>query len=223
MNGTLFRRAAARQIGIAAGLLSLLARAAPAAATASSNKSWDVVVLIVGLLFLKLGLVSLLALYAVLRPQTLRASRARLCASPRKTFITGILAFLALALLAGLLRVLPGPLKGFTGGTLLLATAYWTVGGLAAVALEVGERLQANLNGLGVGSDAAAVIAGGALLMLVGFLVGFGQVVEIVALLLGLGAAITGLGKKRQRTEAAGASATATAVPPPGENPQTEP
>ncbi len=217
MNGTLLRRAAARQILLAVGLFSLLAQAAPTAAN-NPSKSWDVVVLIVGLLFLKLGLVSLLTLYAILRPQSVREARVRLRTSPRKTFITGLLAFLVLALLVGFLQGLPGPLKGLLGGTLLLATGYWMIGGLAAVALEIGERLQVNLNGLGIGSDAAAVIAGSALLMLAGFLVGLGQVVEIVALLLGLGATIAGLGKKRQDAE----PATASCVSPPKEGPQPE-
>ena len=193
-----------RCTGIGVLFLPVLARAGePVASAASGSKSWDIAVLILGLLFVKLGLVATLTLYALLRPRALRVDSDRLRATPGKLFVVGLLASVVLAILGGIIQALPDPLKGLGGVVLLLTVGYWLVSGTAAVALELGERLQSNLNGLGAGSDAAAVIVGGTLLALVGFLVGIGQVVEITVGLLGLGTAVAGLNRRRRSAAAA--------------------
>ncbi len=66
---------------------------------------------------------------------------------------------------------------------------WWAVLGLAAVFTELGERLQAGIGGLGLGSDAAALLAGGVLLGTANFLPGVGQIVVLAGLLAGMGAA----------------------------------
>jgi hypothetical protein len=65
------------------------------------------------------------------------------------------------------------------------------------LAHSIGERVQTALMAKSLGSDAMAVVYGAVPLLAVGFLPGVGQVIQIVAIMIGLGGAISALFARR--------------------------
>lgn len=86
-----------------------------------------------------------------------------------------------------------GPLAGLPALALVLAFGYWQLTGLAMLAHSIGERVQTALMAKSLGSDAMAVMYGAVPLLAIGFLPGVGQVIQLVAVMISLGAAISTL------------------------------
>ena len=137
------------------------------------------------------GLVTLMILYTVLRPQRVIQGGELFRQRPVRCLCAGILASVILLVVAGVANVLPGALKGLVFLALVLLYAHWAVSGLCMLAHDLGERLQSNLNVRSLGSSGMAVLYGGGVLMLAGFLPGLGQAVQFIALVSGLGAAVS--------------------------------
>jgi hypothetical protein len=86
-----------------------------------------------------------------------------------------------------------GPFGGLPSLALALVCGYWLLVGLTILAHNIGERVQTALMSKSLGSDAMAVAYGAVLLLVVGFLPGVGQVIQLVAIMIGLGAVIHAL------------------------------
>ena len=137
------------------------------------------------------GLVVLMILYTVLRPQRVMQGGELFRRRPVHCFCVGILASVIFLVIDGLANVLPGPLRPLVWLALVLVYAHWVVSGLCMLAYDLGERLQGNLNVRSLGSSGMAVLYGGSALTLVGFLPALGQVVQFIALVSGLGTAVS--------------------------------
>jgi len=148
-------------------------------------------------LCVKVGVLSLLLLCAILRPQQVRGSAAALRERPVRSFLLGLLAVLLTVVLAMVFGRFPEPLQGVFLLVLLLVVVYVLINGLCAVVHEIGERIQSSLNMASVGSTFAAVLYGGLLLSLVGLLPAIGQVVVAVAGAMGIGAALETMCRRR--------------------------
>lgn len=150
------------------------------------------------------GLLALLSLYGVAKARAVRCNGDRLRKHTMRAFLVGVMTALAAVLLAMIVGLLPDPLNGLCGLVLVLSVAYMVVGGLSVVAHELGDSVLSNLNSRHAGSSFASVLTGGALLGLCGFAIGVGQVLQLLALVLGLGVFSGGLVAGR-RTKAAAA------------------
>jgi hypothetical protein len=148
-----------------------------------------VAVLVLGL---SMGVGSLAAalLFCVLRPQSVRRGSETVRTSPGRCWLVGLLTTLVctggFVLCKAMHRF--GALPGVA---LALALAYGMLSGWAMVAHCVGERVQTALMAKSLGSDAMAVIYGAVPLLAVGFLPVVGQFIQLVAGLVGLGAAVS--------------------------------
>ena len=137
------------------------------------------------------GLVALMILYTVLRPQRVMQGGELFRQRPVRCFCAGIIASLIFLVIAGLANVLPGPLRPLVWLALVLVYANWCVSGLCMLAYDLGERLQSNLNVRSLGSSGMGVLYGGGAIVLVGFLPALGQVVQFIAFVSGLGTAVS--------------------------------
>lgn len=138
-----------------------------------------------------IGLVTLMILCTVLRPQRVIQGGELFRQRPVRCLCAGILASVIFLVIAGLANVLPGPLRPLVWLALVLVYAYWAVSGLCMLAYDLGERLQGNLNVRSLGSSGMAVLYGGGAIVLIGFLPALGQVVQFIAFVAGLGTAVS--------------------------------
>jgi hypothetical protein len=157
----------------------------------SPNLSNLVTALLLGL-SIGVGLLAVMFLFGVLRPQPVRRGSETVRTSLGRCFLVGLLTLLVcvggFAVFQALrkLGVVPGL-------ALALALAYWTLSGLAMLAHSIGERVQTALMAKSLGSDVMAVVYGAVPLLAVGFLPIVGQLIQLVAIVIGLGAAMSAL------------------------------
>ncbi len=155
------------------------------------NLSNVVTALLVGL-SVGVGLLAVMFLFGVLRPQPVRRGSETVRTSPGRCLLVGLLT--ALVCIGGfaVFKAL-----GKFGGVLLMALAlvfvYWLLSGLTMLAHSIGERVQTALMAKSLGSDAMAVVYGAVPLLAVGFLPVVGQVIQLVAITIGLGGAMSAL------------------------------
>lgn len=152
---------------------------------------YNLLALVLVVFLVKVGLVALQILYGVIRPDAIRNGRDRLNASPRKTAGAGVLALLVAGLFIVLIQAVPDPIKRLLDIVLVLWLAWVCVKGLAVVSCEVGERVQAAVGGLGIGSDVLAVACGAVLLALCDLVPGVGWILDLCILFLALGIGVT--------------------------------
>jgi hypothetical protein len=161
-----------------------------------------------GAVLVCIGVLALLSVYGVVRAREVRRNGERLRAHTRRAFLVGVLTSFVAVLLAMLAGVLPEPLSGLCGLALILSVVYMGVGGLCVVAHELGDSVLSNVNSRHAGSSFASVLTGGALLGLCGLALGVGQVLQLLACILGLGVFVGGLAAKRRGVAAVGETAT---------------
>jgi hypothetical protein len=155
-----------------------------------------VTALLVGLSF-GIGLLAVMFLFGVLRPQSVRRGSETVRTSPGRCFLVGLLTLLVCIGGFVLFKAL-GRLGGVLAVALALVFAYWLLSGLAMLAHSIGERVQTALMAKSLGSDAMAVVYGAVPLLAVGFLPVVGQLIQLVAITTGLGAAMSALFAHRQ-------------------------
>lgn len=136
------------------------------------------------------GLLAVLFLVGVLRPQAVRRGSETVRTLPGRCLLVGLLSLLVCIAGLAVLKVL-GPLAGLPSLALVLAFGYWLLTGMAMLAHSIGERVQTVLMAKSLGSDAMAVVYGAVPLLAIGFLPGVGQVIQLVAIMIGLGGAIS--------------------------------
>jgi len=153
---------------------------------------------VAGVVLVGVGLLALLSIYGVARAQQVRRNGDRLRKHTLRGFLVGVLTASAAILLAMIAGILPEPLNGLCGLALVVTVAYMSIGGLCTVAHELGDGVLSNVNSRYVGSSFASILAGGALLGVCGFAVGVGQVLQLLALILGLGVFTSGLAAGRR-------------------------
>ena len=156
---------------------------------------------LVGITF-SIGILALLFLFGVLRPQTVRCGSDRVRTAPGRCLWIGVLALVVLAGGVMLLGVLPKPLAALPFVAVVLFVLYLVISALSIVAHSIGERVQTALVARSLGTDAVAIVYGAVPLLAVGLLLGLGQLIQVVALLIGLGAAIGALFERRQKSVA---------------------
>ena len=115
---------------------------------------------------------------------------------------TGVLGVVVLAAGLMLLGGVPKPLAALPFVALVLVLVYLVISGLSIVAHSIGERVQTALMARSLGTDAVAIVYGAVPLLAVGLLLGLGQLIQVVALLIGLGAAIGALFERREKSVA---------------------
>jgi hypothetical protein len=167
---------------------------------------------LVGITF-SIGMLALLFLFGVLRPQTVRRGSERVRTAPGRCLWTGLLALLVLVGGVMLLGVLPKPLAALPFVLLVLVVLYLVISALSIVAHGIGERVQTALAARSLGADAVAVVYGAVPLLAVGLLVGLGQLIQLVAFLIGLGAAIGALFERREKSAAPAANVPPVVAP----------
>ncbi len=138
-----------------------------------------------------LGVLALLLMYSVVRPQALRDGSMILAQHPVRSLLAGLLTALVLVLAVMLVQNLPEALRGLFALLVILVTVYVCVSGVAVAAHELGDRVLSNINSASVGVTFLAVLWGGLLLLLAGFVPFLGQLVQVVAGAMGLGAAVS--------------------------------
>jgi len=175
---------------------------------------------VLGAVFVCIGVLALLSVYGVVRAREVRINGERLRKHTRHAFLVGVLTAFAAVVLAMFAGALPEPLSGLLGVALILSVVYMGVGGLCVVAHELGDSVLSNLNSRHAGSSFASVLTGGALLGLCGLALGVGQILQLLAWILGLGVFVGGLAAKRRGGTDAGEAATGE---PASEQPDTEP
>mgnify|MGYP006295500907 CR=1 FL=1 len=142
-------------------------------------------------LLVEIGLLSLVILAVILRPATIRAGTEELRTRPVRTFLAGVLAMIVLTLAAILLSHLPEASRPLLALLLAALFGFWAVCGGAMVCGEIGDRLQANVGAGTGGITAWSVFWGSVLIVTAGFVPILGQLVQLVVLLLALGAGIS--------------------------------
>jgi hypothetical protein len=177
----------------------LLAGALPVQAAGEfQNLPWGEKLATVGILLtisvcVAVGMLALLLVYGLLRPAVIRGGSDRLRAHPKRSLLVGILGLVLLIAVIALLQAFPEPIKGLGGLVLLAAALYLMVSGAAIIAYDLGDRLLANVGARCSGSSFMAVLWGGLLLLLLGFVPVLGALIQFVALVLGFGLALSGL------------------------------
>lgn len=161
-----------------------------------------VLAVLVGLTF-TVGLLALLFLFAVLRPQRVQRGSARVRTAPGRCLLVGTLGLVVFAAGFMLLGVLPKPLAALPFVLWSLVLLYLVITGLASVAHSIGERVQAALTARSLGSDAMAVMFGAVPLLGLGLLVGLGQLIQLIALLVGLGGVLSASSEHKAKPVAA--------------------
>jgi len=151
----------------------------------------NILSLVIIIVVAKLGILAMLTVVQLLRPAAVRAARVPLRATPVRVFFVGLFTMVGAILLLGIARGLSGPLGAGLALAVLSVLVWWILNGLAAVFSELGERFQAEIGGLRVGSETAALLVGGVLLLTAGFLPAVGQIAQIAALLCAVGIAVT--------------------------------
>jgi len=157
----------------------------------NANLSNVVTALLVGL-SIGVGLLAVMFLFGVLRPQSVRRGSETVRTSPGRCLLVGLLTLLVCVGGFVVLKALGRP-GGVLSVALALVFAYWVLSGLAMLAHSIGERVQTALMAKSLGSDAMAVVYGAVPLLAVGFLPVVGQVIQLVAVVIGLGTAISTL------------------------------
>lgn len=186
-------RPAAARLTLPLLIVPTLLRAAESAAPASASSGGDmgqVVLAGLAILLLTVGFMALTTFWQLLRPARCRAAAVLAGQSPFRCWIYGILTLLIVILQLALAKTLP-PLLG------ILLTLAFTLPcfillliGAAAVAHALGEKLLTNTGSPGQMSDVWAVLTGSALLGLLNLIPVIGQVITVLALCIGLGAAV---------------------------------
>lgn len=180
-----------RRLVTTAMLLSLPAWAGPI----DGKPPTQILALLMGLIVLGtivfVGLLSLVTLYAVLRPRKVQAGARILRAHPARSLAMGVLLGVIGLLLVNLADRLPQALGGPLGLVVLAAYAWWLVAGLAMLCHELGERLQTNL-GLGSTGVGLKAIAWGLLLVVLPVCIPFvGWAVQLFLALTAVGTAVS--------------------------------
>lgn len=177
-------------------LMAALMAVAPARAAAEPFEAmpWPqqvstILLVALGLLLLHVGILALLLLVSVLRPDALRRGSGRLRAHPVTSFFAGILVLVLFILCA---KLLEAPLLNLLALPVVLGLILLMVSGIATVAFDCGDRILSNTAARSQGSSFMAVLAGGTLLILIGLVPFAGQTVQAVAALTGIGAAAQG-------------------------------
>jgi hypothetical protein len=151
------------------------------------------------ILCLSIGLLAVVFLFSLMRTPTVRRGSIRMSAAPGRCLLIGLLVLVVG--LGGFAVLKPlGPAGALPGLLLALALVWCMVSGLSMVAHQIGERIQTAWLSRSLGSDPMAVLYGMILLLAVGFLPVIGQLVQLVALLVGLGSAVSGPFEKSART-----------------------
>jgi len=149
----------------------------------------------------KVGVIALMLLTSVLRPQKLRRDGDTIREHPVRSFLAGLLCLAIFVLAVAVTEHLPDVLATLLGVTVVLVCVYLGVCGMCGVAHDIGERVQSNLNVQGVGSTFMTVLWGTILILLVGFVPILGQLVQVVAVTIGVGAVATAMSlRKREQT-----------------------
>ncbi len=156
-----------------------------------ANLSGLVTVLLAAL-GISVGLLAVLFLLGVLCPQSVRRGSEIVRNAPGRCLLVGLLAFL-ICLAGFVVFKALGPLAGLPSLAWALVFGYWMLSGMAMLAHHIGERVQTALMARSLGSDAMAVVYGAVPLLAVGFLPGVGQLIQLVAVMIGLGGAISNL------------------------------
>ena len=176
-------------LGAFAGSALPLLAADPFRGLPPSQKLSLVLFIAVGVLCLKIGVLAIILLYTVARPEGVRRGAALVNRSPVRCLLAGTLVLLIFIAAAIIASRLPNPVKGLAAVALLLVFVWAVVAGLAAVAHELGERLQTSLGTGAAGTTGRAVLWGSVLVLAAGFLPVLGQLVQFVVGLFSLGAA----------------------------------
>jgi hypothetical protein len=170
------------------------------------------------------GIIAVLVLHALRRPEVVRRGAEDLRRHPVWSFVIGLLVVLICLGFVALLQVLPEPFQGVFGLLMLLISGYLLFSGLAMQAHLLGDRILSSLNSRQLGSVFASVTAGGGLLVLLSYAAFVGQLLQVLVLIQGLGAALrVRLFRKRYREPVhaetgqlpAPSSAPAESAPPP--------
>lgn len=141
-------------------------------------------------LSISVGLLAVGFLFGVLRPQAVRRGSETVRTLPGRCLWIGLLALLVCGAGLAVLKAL-GPAAVLPALAWGLMFGYWLLSGLAMLAHSIGERVQTALLAKSLGSDAVAVVYGAAPLLAIGFLPFVGQVIHLVAVMIGLGGAIS--------------------------------
>ena len=139
---------------------------------------------------LLIGFLAIIMLYTILWPGAVRRGGGLVRQSPGRALLAGALSLVILFLVCALARHIPNPVRGLLGVALALGCVWAGLVGLCAVAHELGERLQASLGLSGTGAACRAVLYGGLLFGLVGFLPGLGQLIQLVIGVFALGTGV---------------------------------
>lgn len=190
---------------LAAVSLSFNAHAGDFGAGPTGEKLSGAVLLVLAVACISIGLLAVLFLFGLLRPETVRRGSARVRTSPGRCLLIGVLGLVVCVIAGALLNAIPPAVRALPGLALVLVIAYLTVSGLSMLAHSIGERVQTAVMARSLGSDAMAVLYGGVLLLAIGMLPGLGQLIQLVAIMIGMGSAISTLFSR----------AEAKPVPPP--------
>jgi len=170
------------------------------------DKLATAVLVLLVLVCVSIGLLALMALYSLLRPRTVRHGADLLRVNPGRALGTGALAALVVVGFLALSGAVP------QAGPVVVAFVVWALylllSGLCMVTHEIGDRLQSSLQSRGAGSVVAAVLWGGLILGLVGFVPFVGQLVQLVTGVLGLGVAVQVLMADRRTRKASSLGGT---------------
>ena len=159
-----------------------------------------VLLILLAAVCIKVGLLALLLLVSVLRPGLLRNGGEIVRLRPVRCLVAGALGLLVFLAFTALLQHAPARMRALLGIAELLVFLALLITGLCVTVYELGDRLQSNLNARGIGSTSMAVLYGGGLFVLLGFLPGLGQLVEFTVAVLSLGAAILLLAAGKARS-----------------------
>jgi hypothetical protein len=155
----------------------------------NANLSNVVTALLVGLSF-GIGLLAVMFLFGVLRPQPVRRGSETVRTSPGRCLLVGLLTLLVCIGGFMVFRAMRKP-GAVLSVALALVFAYWILNGLTMLAHSIGERVQTALMAKSLGSDAMAVVYGAVPLLAVGFLPVLGQLIQLVVITIGLGGAMS--------------------------------
>jgi len=141
----------------------------------------------------KLGCISLGLLLSVFKPQKVIRLSSGLNGRLLKSFLLGIMVFIAYILLLGISKFIPKPYEGLLSIPVLLLFFIHFILAFTAVSHFTGEKILANTSSPKAGSTFFAVLYGGIVILLCGFFPIFGIIILSVILLTGLGGTLSGL------------------------------